>query len=222
MSIESTIHDLVNSLPSGVDLIAVSKTHPSQAIEEAYRTGQRMFGENRPQEMKQKWEMLPKDIEWHMIGHLQTNKVRMIANFVDFIHSVDSVRVVELIDSEAARVDRVINILFEIKIAQEESKHGWDISEFNRFVEGGEWRKLKNVSIRGLMGVASYTDDQSQIKSEFIELNELFLRHKETFGRKFDTLSMGMTSDYKLAIECGSSMVRVGSLIFGARDYKIK
>ena len=222
MSIESTIKDLVNTLPNSVELIAISKTHPSEAIQEAYNAGQRSFGENRPQELKRKWEELPKDIKWHMIGHLQTNKVRMIANFVDFIHSVDSQRVIELINSEAARVDRVINILFEIKIAQEDSKHGWNIDEFNTFVESGEWRKLKNVSIRGFMSVATYSDDQNQIEREFLTLNKLFLQHKETFGSNFDTLSMGMTSDYELAIECGSNMVRIGSLIFGNRDYNIK
>ncbi len=221
MSIESTINDLTNSLPDGVDLIAISKTHPKEAIEEAYSVGQRLFGENRPQELKRKWEELPKDIKWHMIGHLQTNKVRMIASFVDFIHSVDSQRVIELINSEAARVDRVINILFEVKIAQEESKHGWDIDELTQFVEKEDWSRFKNVSIRGLMGVASYTEDQMQIKNEFSELNKLFLHYKDTFGSNFDTLSMGMTSDYELAIECGSNMVRVGSLIFGNRDYNI-
>lgn len=221
MSIEDIINKITDSLPQGVTLIAVSKTHPIEAVEEAYKSGQRFFGESRPQEMRSKWEAMPKDIKWHMIGHLQTNKVKMIANFVDFIHSVDSQRLIELINAEAAKVDRVINILLEVKVAQEESKHGWTLGELNAFIDSDEWRKLNNIRIRGIMGIATYTDDKEQIKTEFSELNRIFLRYKSIIGSDFDTLSMGMTSDYDLAIECGSNMIRVGSLIFGDREYNI-
>lgn len=219
MSIESQITDLRAELPEEVTLVAVSKTYPASDIRKAYDAGQRVFGESRPQEMKAKFAELPADISWHMIGHLQTNKVKYIANFVELIHSVDSLRLLETIDKEAAKNGRIINVLLEIYIASKESKHGWDSEELSQAIAEGAFERFPNVRVKGLMGIASFTDDMEQVRREFTELKELFVSLKETFGKEFDTLSMGMTSDYQLAIECGSNMVRIGSRIFGARDY---
>ncbi len=220
MSVREQIIDLQECLPAGVKLVAVSKMHPASAVEEAYAAGQRIFGESRPQELCAKYEALPKDIEWHMIGHLQTNKVRSIVPFVSLIHSVDSARLLEYIDREAARIGRVVDVLLEIFVAQEETKHGWEEAELTAYLQEGTWRSLKNVRFRGAMGIASLTDDRERIRREFSRLHTLFVRLRgEFFGTDFDTLSMGMTSDWKLAVECGSNMVRIGSQIFGDRNY---
>ena len=217
MSITSQIKYLHASLPSEVRLVAVSKFHPIEALREAYDAGQRVFGESRPQEMTTKQAALPADIEWHMIGHLQTNKVKMIAPYVSLIHSVDSERLVAEIDRCAARVGRVIDILFEVHLAAEESKSGWNFDELVTFLQSGGLEPLKNVRIRGVMGMATNTDNEAVIRADF----ERLAQHKESlknlFGEEFDTLSMGMSDDYKLAIECGSTMVRIGSSIFGSR-----
>lgn len=219
MSIKTEISELNAALPEGVTLVAVSKTYPASDIAEAYEAGQRIFGESRPQELKEKYAELPKDISWHMIGHLQTNKVKYIAPFVELIHSVDSLRLLETIDKEAAKNDRIINVLLEVYIAQEESKHGWAEEELTEAITAGAFARFANIRVKGLMGIASFTDDMEQVRGEFESLNRLFVSLKDSFGKEFDTLSMGMTSDYELAIECGSNMVRIGSKIFGARDY---
>lgn len=220
MSVREQIADLQKELPEGVNLVAVSKMHPASDIEEAYVAGQRVFGESRPQELCAKYEALPKDIEWHMIGHLQTNKVRSIVPFVSMIQSVDSAHLLAYIDKEAARIDRVVDVLLEIFVAQEETKHGWEEEELLTYLREGSWRSFEHVRFRGVMGIASLTENQMQIRSEFVRLRSLFDRLRgEFFGVDFDTVSMGMTSDWKLAVECGSNMVRIGSLIFGARNY---
>ena len=200
-------------------MVAVSKTHPSEAVREVYDAGCRIFGENRPQEMSAKRLELPDDIQWHMIGHLQTNKVKMIAPYVSMIHSVDSDRLLGIIDREAARNNRTIDILFEVHVADEETKSGWDPAELQRYVSEGTWRNYSNIVVRGLMTVATQTDDRKQIESEFRAVKTLFDELKVNFGARFDTLSMGMTGDYPTAIACGATMVRIGSKIFGQRHY---
>lgn len=206
------------SLPEGVTLVAVSKTHPADAIREAFDAGQRVFGESRPQELCAKYETLPKAIEWHMIGHLQTNKVKYIAPFVRMIQSVDSARLAETIQREAAKCGRVIDILLEIHVAQEETKSGWELGELKRYVDSAAFASMPNVRVRGIMGIATNTDDQSVIRRDFSELKRCFDLLRPYFGAHFDTLSMGMSHDFPLAVECGSTMVRVGSSIFGERD----
>jgi pyridoxal phosphate enzyme (YggS family) len=222
VSIRDNLLKLREVLPAGIELVAVSKTHPPEVIAEAYEAGQRVFGENRPQEMYAKWQALPDDIRWHQIGHLQTNKVRLIAPFVEMIHSADSQRLIAAIDREAARAGRVIDILLEIRIASEATKEGWQWGELMEWLEGGEYRGFTNVRFRGVMGVATYTDQETVVKEEFVGLARKYEELKERyFGADFNVLSMGMSDDYRLAIECGSTMVRVGSLIFGKRDYNI-
>ena len=222
MSIREQIVQLGEELPAGVSLVAVSKTYPPEAVREAYDAGQRIFGENRPQELRAKFDALPGDIRWHMIGHLQTNKVKYIAPFVELIHSVDSARLLETIDREARKNGRVIDILFEVFIAQEESKSGWGAVELIDYLNTGNHLKFENIRVRGLMGIASFTDDNEQIRREMFGLRELFDRFRREFfsGRdmQFNILSMGMTSDWPIALECGANMVRIGSRIFGARE----
>lgn len=210
------------SLPQGVTLVAVSKTHPATAIEEAYAAGQRIFGESRPQELKEKYNALPKDIEWHMIGHLQTNKIKYIAPYVAMIQSVDSERLTEAIQKEAAKCGRTIDILLEIHVAREESKTGWDFGELKAYIDSGAFDRLPNIRVRGVMGIATNTDDEEVVHRDFDTLKQYFDMLQPRFGVAFDTLSMGMSDDYPLAIDCGSTMVRVGSYIFGARDYSLK
>ena len=219
MAIGQVLNHIKASLPEGVTLVAVSKTHPMEAIEEAYAAGQRIFGESRPQELKAKAEALPRDIEWHMIGHLQTNKVRMLMPYVSLIHSVDSERLVREIEKEAARVDRVVDILLEVHVAREESKTGWSGEELESCLATDSWRELRHVRVRGVMGIATNTEDEMVVKGDFEALKGWFDRLKPLFGERFDTLSMGMSDDYPIAVACGSTMVRVGSKIFGARDY---
>ena len=200
-------------------MVAVSKMHPAEAVAEAYAAGQRIFGESRTQEMCAKYELLPKDIEWHMIGHLQTNKVKYIAPFVAMIHSVDSARLLSTIDAEAAKCGRVIDVLLEIHVAAEETKSGWLMPELNDYLCSGEWRRLHNVRFRGVMGIATNTDDEARIRCDFETLAAYKEQLAAYFEDDFDTLSMGMSDDYPIAVECGSTMVRIGSRIFGQRDY---
>lgn len=222
MSIRSQLSDVRETLPEGVTLVAVSKTHAPALIEEAYAAGQRIFGESRPQELREKYEALPKDIEWHMIGHLQTNKVKYIAPFVRLIHSVDSARLAEAIQKEAAKCGRTIDILLEIHVAEEETKTGWNIGELMDYVRTAPFARMPDLCVRGVMGIATNTDDEAVILRDFGELRRCFELLRPYFGARFDTLSMGMSHDYPLAVECGATMVRVGSLIFGERDYSEK
>ena len=219
MAIGAKIKELHASLPQGVTLVAVSKFHPVEALQEAYEAGQRIFGESRVQELLVKHEALPKDIEWQMIGHLQTNKVRQIVPFVSLIQSVDSVRLAECINREAERIGRVVDILLEIHVAQEESKTGWQYSELVEFLQSEAFAELKNIRVRGIMGMATNTDNEEVIRADFEQLAKHYNDLKPLFGEEFDTLSMGMSDDYALAIECGSTMVRIGSSIFGNRNY---
>lgn len=219
MSVKSQIEELHATLPSNVRLVAVSKFHPVEAIREAYEAGQRIFGESRPQELAAKYPQLPSDVEWHMIGHLQTNKVKYIAPFVALIHSVDSERLVAEIDRQAAKCGRVIDFLFEVHLAQDESKSGWDKEELLDFLRSDRLAHYPNVRPRGVMTIGTLTDDIELNKSEFRTLKALFEELRPRFGEEFDTVSMGMSSDYREAIECGSTMVRIGSQIFGSRGY---
>lgn len=209
-----------STLPAEVTLVAVSKTHPAEMIREAYDAGHRIFGESRPQELREKYEALPKDIEWHMIGHLQTNKIKYIAPFVALIHSVDSARLAEAIQREAAKCGRTIEILLEIHVAEEDTKTGWNIGELKNYVGTAPFARMPNICVRGVMGIATNTDDGAVIRRDFDELRRCFELLQPYFGPRFNTLSMGMSHDYPLAVECGSTMVRVGSLIFGRRGFK--
>ena len=219
MSIKSEIERLRSELPEGVKLLAVSKFHPVEALQEAYDAGQRAFGESRPQELKAKQAVLPDDIEWHMIGHLQTNKVKYIAPYVHLIESLDSERLAEAIEKEAAKCDRTIDCLLEIHVTKEESKSGWDYAELLAFVRSGGFEAMPHIRLRGVMGMATFTDDEATVRGDFKRLNECFTELKEHFGAEFDTLSMGMSDDYPIAIEYGSTEVRIGSTIFGGREY---
>lgn len=217
--IPKRITELKASLADGVKLLAVSKFHPAEKIMQAYEAGHRSFGESRPQELKLKYETLPKDIEWHMIGHLQTNKVKYIAPYVHLIESLDSERLAEAIEKEAAKCDRTIDCLLEIHVTAEESKSGWDYARLKEFVQGGGFDAMPHIRLRGVMGMATFTDDEATVRDDFKRLNECFTELKEYFGAEFDTLSMGMSDDYPIAIEYGSTEVRIGSTIFGAREY---
>lgn len=217
MSIKENYNNIKKQLPSTVQLVAVSKTHPVSAIEEVYQLGQRVFGENKVQELTEKYPLLPKDIQWHLIGHLQTNKVKYIAEFIDTIQSVDSEKLLREINKEAAKHNRVINVFLQVKIAEEETKFGLEISEaedlFKKFVDG----EFSNINITGLMGMATFTEDENVVRKEFKILKDLFDDLSKT--KSLQTLSMGMSDDFPVAIECGANSVRVGSAIFGRRDY---
>lgn len=219
MSIASQISQIRDTLPAGVELVAVSKFHPAEAIMEAYNSGQRIFGESRVQELTAKYNSLPKDIEWQMIGHLQTNKVRAIAPFVSLIQSVDSQRLLECINREAERCGRIIDCLLEVHATDEESKSGWDVDSLRAYLATGAVAELKSVRIRGVMGMATYTDDMAVVRADFERIAAIKHELEPMFDSDFDILSMGMSDDYPLAIECGSTMVRVGSRIFGERNY---
>lgn len=219
MSIQSQIAELQQTLPKGVTLVAVSKMQPIESLREAYEAGQGIFGESRPQEMCAKREQMPEDCRWHMIGHLQTNKVKYIAPFVEMIHSVDSLRLLDSINREAMKCGRRIDILLEVHLATEESKSGFSVEELREVIATEDIKDLAYIRVRGLMTIASNTDDEAVVAGEFKQLKNLFDELKPEFGEHFDTLSMGMTSDYPLAIECGSTMVRIGSQIFGERNY---
>ncbi len=224
MSIASNISELQQELqPIGVQLVAISKTKPNEDILEAYEAGQRLFGENQVQEMLAKYEELPKDIQWHLVGHLQTNKVKYIAPFVSLIHSVDSLKVLAEINKQALKNNRVIDCLLQVFIADEDTKFGLDHAELIELLRSEEFQEFKNIRIRGLMGIATNTENEKIIKEEFYELKIFFDGIKTTYFRKevsFDILSMGMSSDYKIAIEQGANMVRLGSTIFGKRVIK--
>lgn len=224
MSIASNISELQQELqPIGVQLVAISKTKPNEDILEAYEAGQRLFGENQVREMLAKYEELPKDIEWHLVGHLQTNKVKYIAPFVSLIHSVDSLKVLAEINKQALKNNRVIDCLLQVFIADEDTKFGLDHAELIELLRSEEFQEFKNIRIRGLMGIATNTENEKIIKEEFYELKIFFDGIKTTYFRKevsFDILSMGMSSDYKIAIEQGANMVRLGSTIFGKRVIK--
>ena len=221
-SIADNLNTVISTLPKGVGLVAVSKYHPAEAIMEAYEAGQRVFGESKAQELQEKHERLPKDIEWHFIGHLQTNKVKYIAPYVSLIHSIDSPRLLEEVDRQAQKVGRRIDCLLQLHIAQEETKFGFSFDECSALLAEGGWKRMTGVRLRGLMGMASLTDDEEQVRREFLSLVAFFHEAKTgwTAGEPaFDVLSMGMSDDYRIAVEAGSTMVRVGSKIFGQRNY---
>lgn len=216
MSIAENLHRLRTALPQQVTLIAVSKTKTNEEILQAYNAGQRVFGENRVQEVVPKAEALPKDIAWHLIGHLQTNKVKYIAPFVAMIHSVDSEKLLQEIDKQAAKNNRIIDVLLQVYIASEETKFGLDFSEAEQLLASPGTSALKNVRIAGLMGMATNTDDEQLVRKEFSSLRDFFDRMRAQHSQLVH-LSMGMSSDYSIAVDCGSTMVRVGSAIFGER-----
>jgi pyridoxal phosphate enzyme (YggS family) len=220
MSIKENLHHIKSELPPHVTLVAVSKTKPVSDLMEAYHAGQRIFGENKIQEMMEKYEQMPKDIAWHMIGHVQRNKVKYMAPFVSLIHGVDNLKLLEDINKEALKNNRVIDCLIQIKIASEDSKFGMAPEEALRIIQSETFSELKNIKVVGVMGMATFTDDMEQIKNEFMLLKTTFDRFKtvESFNFKPEIISMGMSGDYKLAIACGSTMVRVGSSIFGNRS----
>jgi len=216
MSIKNNLLEIKSTLPENVTLVAVSKTKPVPDLMEAYEAGQRIFGENKIQEMAEKFEQMPKDIEWHMIGHVQTNKVKFMAPFVSLIHGVDSLKLLEEINKQALKNNRIIDCLLQIHIAEEETKFGLDEAELNDLLDSETFKNLKNIKIKGLMGMATFTENQDQIRKEFLHLESIFEK-LQTPNSELQTLSMGMSGDYKLAIECGSTMVRIGSSIFGTR-----
>ena len=218
--ISEKLAEIQNSIPANVCLVAVSKTKPVADLLEAYQAGQRHFGENKVQEMTEKWEVLPKDIQWHLIGHLQTNKVKYIAPYVHLIHSVDSMKLLTEINKQGAKCQRVISVLLQFYIAKEETKFGLDFDEATQLLTSEEYKSFKNIQVVGVMGMASFTDDESIVRAEFSQLKDLFSKLKESFflnEDSFKEISMGMSGDYQLAIEQGSTMVRVGSSIFGGR-----
>ena len=222
MSIAENIDHVKANLPAHVQLIAVSKTKPGNLLMEAYAHGQRAFGENKVQELARKFEELPKDIEWHFIGHMQTNKVKYIAPFVHLIHGVDSFKLLKTIDNEAKKANRIIPCLLQFHIAEEETKFGFSMAEVEEMLQSGEFHQLKNIQISGVMGMATYTDDETQIHKEFASLKTYFDRLKSLYFTdepEFKEISMGMSGDYQIAVEEGSTMVRIGSTIFGERNY---
>ncbi len=221
-TIQTNLAQIKSQLPSHVTLVAVSKTKPIELLMEVYNVGQRIFGENKALEMRDKHEMMPKDIQWHFIGHLQTNKIKYIAPFVSLIHSIDSFKLLVETDKAAQKCNRVIPVLLQFYIAEEETKFGFDITEVELMLKSEEFAQLKNIEIHGVMGMATYTDNHSQVEKEFFQLSKIFHQLKQTHfleNSNFQHISMGMTEDFKLAIEQGSTMVRVGSAIFGNRIY---
>ena len=219
MSITKGLSTIKKTLPDGVTLVAVSKTKPIADVQEAYDAGQRIFGENKIQEMSEKKALLPKDIQWHMIGHVQTNKVRQMAEYISLVHGVDSLKLLEEIDKQAAKHNRVINCLLQMHIAEEETKFGLDKSELMALLASEKLTTLDHICIKGLMGMATFTEDKIQIEKEFKHLKSIFDTAKSfaTSNCEMTILSMGMSGDYELAIACGSNMVRIGSSIFGTR-----
>lgn len=223
-SITDAIKEIRTTLPPSVELIAVSKTHPISYIEEAYSCGQRHFGENKVQEMTDKFEQLPKDIKWHMIGHLQTNKVKYIVPYVYMIHSVDSEKLLQTIDKEAAKHGRTIKCLLQVHVAQEETKFGFLPSELDDLLKSDILKSLNHIQICGIMGMASFTNDKQQIANEFSQIKQLFEKAKQQYfanNIEFKEISMGMSNDYSIAIEQGSTIIRVGTGIFGKRFYQM-
>ena len=216
MSIKNKLQNIKLNLPKNITLVAVSKTKPVELLNEAYDQGQRIFGENKVQEMVDKFEKMPKDIKWHMIGHLQTNKVKYIASFVSLIHGVDSLKLLREINKQATKHNRVIDCLIQIKIATEDTKFGMSLNDLQLLLKSDEFKTLDNIRIKGLMGMASFTTDNHQIESEFKYLKSIFDQIKKKYS-DIEILSMGMSNDYKLATKNGSNMVRIGSHIFGSR-----
>ena len=222
MDIQTNLKEVLNDLPQDVRLVAVSKFHPAEAIQAAYDAGQRIFGESKVQEMDEKHGKLPEDIEWHFIGHLQTNKVKYIAPYVALIHAVDSYKLLVEVNKQASKANRIIPCLLEIHIAQEESKYGFTFESCRTFLQEEAWKGLTNVRIEGVMGMATNTDDENEIRKEFESLHRFFNELKENYFKEkpyFKEISMGMSHDYKIAVAAGSTMVRVGSKIFGERIY---
>ncbi len=220
--VAKNLHEVLDTLPDGVKLVAISKFHPKEYIEAAYREGQRIFGESHEQELAGKVQSLPKDIEWHFIGHLQTNKVKYIAPYISMIEAVDTVKLLKEINKQAAKHNRVINVLLELHIAEEESKYGFTPDACREFLKSGEWRGLKNVHISGLMMMASNVEDKEQIRKEMTFASNLFDELKASYffdDPEFKERSWGMSHDYPIAVECHSTMVRVGTAIFGPRVY---
>ena len=222
--IKENLNKVRETVPNDVTLIAVSKTKPVTDLQEAYDAGQRIFGENKALEMRDKHQELPKDIQWHFIGHLQTNKIKYIAPFVSLIHSIDSISLLEAVNKEAVKNNRVIDCLLQFHIAKEETKFGLDIEEAEEMLKSDSYKNLNNINIIGVMGMATFTDDVNQIRNEFKSLKNIFNILKERYFQdkeSFKEISMGMSDDYPIAIEEGATMVRVGSKIFGARNYSI-
>jgi len=224
MPIDQNLTEIKSQLPAHVTLVAVSKTKPVSDLMEAYNAGQRIFGENKIQEMTEKWEEMPKDIEWNMIGHVQTNKVKFMAEYVSLVHGVDSFKLLEEINKQAKKHNRVINCLLQIHIAEEETKFGLNEAELNAILNSEDFKNLENIKIVGLMGMATFTENTSQIEKEFKHLKSIFdairtdaINRVSNQNTDFTILSMGMSGDYQLAISCGSTMVRIGSSIFGGR-----
>lgn len=216
------LNEVKGNLPEGVTLVAVSKFHPNEYIEAAYAEGQRIFGESQEQELSKKVATLPKDIKWHFIGHLQTNKVKYIAPYIDMIEAVDSFKLMKEINKQAEKNNRTIRILLELHIAQEATKYGLTLAACRELLAAGEWRELKNIQICGIMMMASFTDDMNQIRQEFTEAKQFFDEIKSEYfadDNAFCERSWGMSDDYPIAVECGSTMVRVGTTIFGQRVY---
>lgn len=216
MSIEQNLNKIKETLPEHVTLVAVSKTKPISLLQEAYDTGQRIFGENKIQEMTQKWETMPKDIQWHMIGHVQRNKVKYMAEFVSLIHGIDSFKLLKEVNKQAIKHDRVINCLLQMHIAEEDTKFGLDEDELNAIIESEGFQQLENIKVVGLMGMATFTDNNEQVRREFHQLKTIYTKIQKKL-ENLTVLSMGMSGDYNIAISEGSTMVRIGSSIFGSR-----
>ena len=216
--VNKNILRIISDIPKNVRLVAISKTKSAVEIMMAYETGQRVFGENKIQEMSEKYEDLPKDIKWHMVGHVQSNKIKYMAPYVDLIHGIDSLKSIKILNKEGAKNNRILNCLLQLKISKEESKFGLGQKQFKEIIYSDEYKEMKNVKIKGLMAMASNTNEKSIIRSEFVHAKKIFdeINNRD---KSFEILSMGMSNDYKIAIECGSNMIRLGSLIFGERNY---
>lgn len=222
VDVAKNLHEVLGNLPEDVRLVAISKYHPNEYIEAAYAEGQRVFGESHEQELSKKMATLPKDIKWHFIGHLQTNKVKYIAPYITMIEAVDSLKLLREINKQAAKHNRVINVLLELHIAQEATKYGFTLDACRELLEDGEWREMDNVRICGLMMMASFTDNEEQIRKEFMTAADFFDEIKNRYFAADDSFcerSWGMSDDYKIAVQCRSTMVRVGTTIFGERVY---
>ena len=222
LTIIENLQEIKNSIPTSVTLVAVSKTKPIEDLQTAYDAGQRIFGENKVQELREKEPALPNDIKWHMIGHMQSNKVKFIAPYISLIHGVESFKLLREINKQALKNKRIINVLLQFHIATEATKFGFQINEVNEILNSKEFKDLKNIEISGVMGMASFIDNKSQVRKEFANLKSIFNEIKLNFfpnEKSFNTISMGMSGDFKLAIDEGSTMIRVGSSIFGSRNY---
>jgi pyridoxal phosphate enzyme (YggS family) len=223
MSISTNLNEVKQTLAPHVTLVAVSKTKPMEDLMEAYEAGQRIFGENKIQEMTEKYEALPKDIEWHMIGHVQRNKVKYMAEYVSLIHGVESLKLLQEINKQAEKHNRIIPVLLQMFIAQEDTKFGLDTNELEEIFTSEELKEMQNIQIKGLMGMATFTEDSQEVKKEFSTLKDIFDKSKQKYNDlpnvQLEIISMGMSNDYLLAVECGSTMVRIGSTIFGNRNY---